>query len=40
VPGEHVVVRMAADGRRTTCALASVCSSRKSYESRAETVSD
>ena len=40
VPGEQVVVRMAADGRRTTCALASVCSSRKSYESRAEVVSD
>ncbi len=34
VPGEKVVVRMAADGRRTACALASVCSSRKSYESR------
>src|ERR1700760_3674599 len=36
VPGEQVVVRMAADGRRTACALASVCSSRKAYESRAE----
>jgi cell fate regulator YaaT (PSP1 superfamily) len=34
VPGEKVVVRMAADGRRSACALASVCSSRKSYESR------
>src|SRR5579859_6564361 len=34
VPGEKVVVRMAADGRRTTCALASVCSSRKAFESR------
>jgi cell fate regulator YaaT (PSP1 superfamily) len=34
VPGEKVVVRMAADGRRTACALASVCSSRKAYESR------
>jgi len=34
VPGEKVVVRMAADVRRTACALASVCSSRKSYESR------
>ncbi len=34
VPGEQVVVRMAADGRRTSCALASVCSSRKAYDSR------
>lgn len=34
VPGEQVVVRMAADGRRTACALASVCASRKAYESR------
>jgi cell fate regulator YaaT (PSP1 superfamily) len=34
VPGEKVVVRMSADGRRTTCALASVCASRKAYESR------
>ncbi|HEY8302791.1 MAG TPA: regulatory iron-sulfur-containing complex subunit RicT [Jatrophihabitans sp.] len=34
VPGEKVVVRMAADGRRSACALASVCSSRKAYESR------
>jgi cell fate regulator YaaT (PSP1 superfamily) len=33
VPGEKVVVRMAADGRRTTCALASVCSSRLAYDS-------
>ena len=32
VPGEKVVVRMSADGRRTACALASVCSSRKAYE--------
>ncbi len=32
VPSESVVVRMAADGRRTTCALASVCSSRRAYE--------
>jgi cell fate regulator YaaT (PSP1 superfamily) len=38
VPGEQVVVRMAADGRRTPCALASVCGSRKAYESRSETV--
>lgn len=34
VPGEQVVVRLAADGRRTACALASVCSARKAYESR------
>jgi cell fate regulator YaaT (PSP1 superfamily) len=34
VPGEKVVVRMAADGRRSACALASVCGSRKAYESR------
>ncbi len=33
VPGEKVVVRMAADGRRHACALASVCASRKAYES-------
>ncbi len=37
VPGEQVVVRMSADGRRTACALASVCGSRKAYEQRAET---
>lgn len=40
VPSESVVVRMAADGSRTTCALASVCGSRHAYEARAETVSD
>ncbi|MEO9139062.1 MAG: regulatory iron-sulfur-containing complex subunit RicT [Jatrophihabitans sp.] len=40
VPGEQVVVRMAADGKRTPCALASVCGSRKAYESRAEVVRD
>ena len=34
VPSESVVVRLGADGRRTTCALASVCSSRKAYEQR------
>lgn len=34
VPGEQVVVRMAADGRRSPCALASVCGSRKAYETR------
>jgi cell fate regulator YaaT (PSP1 superfamily) len=34
VPGEKVVVRLAADGRRHACALASVCASRKAYESR------
>src|SRR6476659_7628368 len=40
VPGEKVVVRMAADGRRSACALASVCSSRKSYELRDDAVQD
>ncbi len=40
VPREQVVVRLAADGRRHACALASVCASRRSYESRAETVGD
>jgi cell fate regulator YaaT (PSP1 superfamily) len=34
VPSESVVVRMAADGRVHACALASVCSSRKAYDSR------
>jgi cell fate regulator YaaT (PSP1 superfamily) len=38
VPGESVVVRLSADGRRSVCALASVCSSRKAYESRSDTV--
>jgi cell fate regulator YaaT (PSP1 superfamily) len=32
VPAEQVVVRMSADGRRSPCALASVCASRKAYE--------
>jgi cell fate regulator YaaT (PSP1 superfamily) len=36
VPGEKVVVRMAADGRRHACALASVCASRKAYEAHHE----
>jgi cell fate regulator YaaT (PSP1 superfamily) len=36
VPGEKVVVRMAADGKRSACALASVCSSRRAYEERHE----
>jgi cell fate regulator YaaT (PSP1 superfamily) len=40
VPRESVVVRMSADGRRTPCALASVCSSRRSFETRAETVTN
>jgi cell fate regulator YaaT (PSP1 superfamily) len=40
VPGEKVVVRMAADGRKHACALASVCASRKAYESRDEVVRD
>ena len=34
VPGEKVVVRMAADGRVSRCALADVCSARKAYDSR------
>ena len=33
VPSETVVVRMAADGSRHACALASVCGSRKAYDS-------
>jgi cell fate regulator YaaT (PSP1 superfamily) len=32
VPGEKVVVRMAADGSRSSCALASVCSSRIAFD--------
>ncbi|MGI8879435.1 MAG: PSP1 domain-containing protein [Jatrophihabitans sp.] len=36
VPSETVVVRMAADGTTSKCALASVCSSRKAYDSRPE----
>ncbi len=40
VPGEQVVVRMSADGRRTPCALASVCSARKAYDGRNATVSE
>ncbi|MDQ1706683.1 MAG: hypothetical protein QOF18_3049, partial [Frankiaceae bacterium] len=31
VPGEKVVVRMAADGRKHACALASVCASRSAF---------
>jgi cell fate regulator YaaT (PSP1 superfamily) len=38
VPGEKVVVRMAADGRRATCALASVCGARKAYDGRDDAV--
>jgi len=34
VPGESVVVRLDQSGNRTTCALASVCGSRKAYDSR------
>jgi len=34
VPGEKLVVRLSADGRRTTCPVASTCGSRKLYESR------
>jgi cell fate regulator YaaT (PSP1 superfamily) len=32
VPADQVVVKLAADGRRTTCPKASVCGSRKAYE--------
>ncbi|HJQ02189.1 MAG TPA: regulatory iron-sulfur-containing complex subunit RicT [Jatrophihabitans sp.] len=32
VPSDSVVVRMTADGRRSTCALASVCSARKAHD--------
>jgi cell fate regulator YaaT (PSP1 superfamily) len=34
VPGEQVVVRMAANGKVSRCALASVCGSRKAYDAR------
>ncbi len=40
VPAEEVVVRMPADGRRTACALASVCSSRRAYQERDQSVTD
>jgi cell fate regulator YaaT (PSP1 superfamily) len=33
VPADSVVVRLSADGRRTACSRASVCGSRKAYES-------
>ena len=32
VPAESVVLRMNSDGRRTSCAMASVCSSRKAHD--------
>ncbi|MDQ2836282.1 MAG: hypothetical protein M3Y42_13460 [Actinomycetota bacterium] len=32
VPAESVVVRMSSDGRRSSCAMASVCSSRKAHD--------
>ncbi len=32
VPSESVVLRMNSDGRRTTCAMASVCGSRKAHD--------
>ena len=32
VPSDKVIVKLAEDGRRTTCAKASVCGSRKAYE--------
>jgi cell fate regulator YaaT (PSP1 superfamily) len=34
VPGESVVIKLAADGSRQVCSKASVCSARKAYESR------
>ncbi len=34
VPGESVVLKLAADGSRQVCDKASVCSARKAYESR------
>ena len=40
VPSESVVLKLTADGRRTTCSLASVCGSRQAYESRGEPASD
>ncbi|HEU5266335.1 MAG TPA: regulatory iron-sulfur-containing complex subunit RicT [Jatrophihabitans sp.] len=40
VPSEKVVVRMAADGHVSRCALASVCASRKAYDARSETVTE
>jgi cell fate regulator YaaT (PSP1 superfamily) len=40
VPGESLVVRVSASGRREVCALASVCSSRRAYEGRSESVSE
>jgi cell fate regulator YaaT (PSP1 superfamily) len=39
-PSESVVVKLTADGRKTTCSLASVCGSRQAYEARDESVSD
>jgi len=32
VPADQLIVKLAADGRRTTCPKASVCGSRKAYE--------
>jgi cell fate regulator YaaT (PSP1 superfamily) len=40
VPSESVVIKLTADGRKTTCALASVCGSRHAYEARGDTISD
>ena len=37
VPGESVVIKLAADGTKTVCPKASVCGARKAYESRADT---
>jgi cell fate regulator YaaT (PSP1 superfamily) len=37
VPGEKLVVRLAANGKSTVCPVASTCGSRKAYESRPDT---
>ena len=34
VPGDSVVIKLAADGTRQVCPKASVCGSRKAYEAR------
>jgi cell fate regulator YaaT (PSP1 superfamily) len=36
VPGEKLVVKLAADGRTTVCPVASTCGSRAAYDSRAD----
>jgi cell fate regulator YaaT (PSP1 superfamily) len=34
VPSESLLIKLTADGRKTTCSLASVCGSRQAYETR------